>query len=164
MSLRDGQVRRSAPCSRGRARALPAPSHESAAGACPDCCPCGMMRASSCRLASSTTACSCALCSAAPELSGGAEVAGKPEGSVRADAASLVYDVCDATARYAEGTSKSVRREAEWLEEFFTKHFAGVGADRLWFACESPQSLRPRSPHGSREAASLPAEMKGEAL
>ena len=50
----------------------------------------------------------CAL-QAAPEFCGGAEVAGKPDGGVRADAASLAYDVCDARARYADGERKSVR-------------------------------------------------------
>jgi hypothetical protein len=61
-----------------------------------------------------------------PELWRRFEVASEPERGVGAHTTLAQHELVDASCRYADVQSKSVRAEAEWLEELLMEHLAWV--------------------------------------
>ncbi len=64
-----------------------------------------------------------------PEFGAIFEVAAKPQGGIRGDAAAFIHDLGDARDRNMKVHCQFVHAEAQGLHEFFAQHFPGM--DRL---------------------------------
>ena len=61
-----------------------------------------------------------------PELGAVFEVAAKPQGAIRGDAAALIHDLGDARDWDMKVHRQFVHAEAQGLHEFFAQHFPGM--------------------------------------